>query len=840
MTTNTSTPTALIAQTETPGSRLPKRSVRLIWGSFVLALVLLIGVCVVLINQLSIGYANLASRILGNQTTLRVHYIASEARMVNQLLGQIALRYAAEGTKLDLPALVKQGVIDPNIFAKVQIVDARGELLLSSAEAPLGLNLSNSYAFSVHQAANNGRMLIEATAFGGGHPQDFAGFSHRLNKPDGQFDGVVLASFKANHVSQTFDEVQMRFDGISHLVGLDGEIRTSLLDQDHQLIKDYKEHPFPALISQGATHGSYESTLANDGIKRLFLYRQVPDTDFVVVTSVAARGWDGMLFSTRQLLLASVAVLLAALLILFLNFRGHAIRLNQALTQKDQLAEQLKSSEERLSLAVMSGRLGVWDWRLRDEQFRTNKLFTTLFRAWPQEIDFQSGVLQEQLHPQDAVQFIASLRRHMRGETSDFLNECRLRDPAGEWKWARVIGRVTERGADGGPLRLSGTVMDITEQRTLETRIKDHANQLDTIFSLSQDALVVFDQNRLVKLVNPAFKRLTKLEPDLVLGLNETQFTHTLNEVCAPGQYFCGLPALRTSTPLAANRARHTLVLAGPLAKVLLTTLTTSNSSSVSQILSLRDVSHESLIEKLKSEFLSTAAHEIRSPMASILGFAELMTQAELGASERSEYSGIILSQANRIKGLLDELLDLARIDAGGDQHFAFEPVDLRALVKTVVTEFIPPDGRPAPSVDVPSQFCRIDFDKAAQALLNVISNAYKYSGKNSSVKILYVPPAASNNLEMAGITVQDSGIGMSPAEQQRVFERFYRVNHKTTVAGSGLGMAIVKEIMLLHGGEVVINSAHGQGTAVTLMFPIDKAAPITPPPALLAQPELI
>lgn len=840
MSTHTPTRRLVATPAQPQASSLPERSVRLIWGSFVLALVSLVGVCVLLVSQLGVGYANVASRILGNQTTLRVHYMASEARMVDQLLRQIALRYAAEGTKLDLPALVQQGLIDPKIFAKVQIVDARGELLLSSTEAPLGLNLSNRHAFSAHEAADHGRMLIEASAFGGGHPQDFTGFSHRLNRPDGKFDGVVLASFKANHISQTFDEVQMRFDGISHLVGLDGEILSTLQAQDRQLIKDYKAHPFPALLSQGATHGSYESALTEDGINRIFIFHKIPEMDFVVVSSVAARGWDGLLFSTKQILLVSVVILLAALLILFLNFRGYAIRLNHALEQKDQLAEQLESSEERLSLAVTSGRLGIWDWRLRDEQFRTNELFTTLFRAWPQEIDFKSGVLREQLHPQDALKFIASLRRHMRGETSDFLSECRLRDPAGEWKWARVIGRVTERGPDGGPLRISGTVMDITEQRSLETRIKDHANQLDTIFSLSQDGLVVFDQNRLVKLVNPAFKRLTKLEPSLVLGLDETKFTHTLNEVCAPGQHFCGLPALRGSIAVAGTRAGHSLVLGGPTAKVLLATLTTSKSGSVSQILSLRDVSHETLVEKLKSEFLSTAAHEIRSPMSSILGFAELMTQAELGASERGEYSGIILSQANRIKGLLDELLDLARIDAGGDQSFAFEPVDLRELVKTVVTEFMPPSGRPAPSFNVPSQHCQIDFDKAAQALVNVISNAYKYSDKKSPVKILYVPPVASNNLQMAGITVQDSGIGMSLAEQQRVFERFYRVNQKTSVAGSGLGMAIVKEIMLLHGGEVIINSVYGQGTAVTLMFPIAKPAPVEVAPALLAGPELL
>jgi signal transduction histidine kinase len=838
MTSEAQTPIMATTELASTSAKLPKQTARLIWGSFGLALLMLLGVCIGLFHQLGVGYSDIAPRLLANQTALRVNYIASEARMMNQLLDQIALRFAYEGRNLDLKALVKQGVIDPQIVAKVQILDARGELLLSSLEAPLGINLSHTHAFRTHASANNGRMLIEASAFGGGHPQEFAGFSQRLNGPDGVFSGVVLASFSANHLSQAFVEMQIRFDGVSHLVGLDGEIRTALLGPDHRQIRDYKDHPFPALLRQGVTHGSYEKHPSEGGFNRDFVFRKVPDLDLVVVSSVAARGWDGLLSATKQVFYASAATLIAALLILFLNFRGHSIRLNHALAQKEQLANQLRTSEERLSLAVMSGRLGTWDWRLQDERFRTNELFNALFRPWPQKINFQSGVLQEQIHPEDSASFVRSLRLHMRGETPDFFSECRLRDPAGHWKWARVIGRVTERGPDGGPLRLSGTVMDITEQRTLQTRVKDRSNQLNTIFALSQDALVVFDQNRLVKLVNPAFKRLTQLEPGLVQGLDETQFTEKLNEVCAPGQHFCGLPALREPAQVAGTRTQKSLVLQGPVARVLMATLTTSNSGSVSQILSLRDVSHESLIEKLKSEFLSTAAHEIRSPMSSILGFAELMTDTEVDASARREYSNIILSQAHRIKGLLDELLDLARIDAGGGQHFTFAPVDLRELVTRVVAEFIPPDGRPAPTINVPPQLCRIDFDKAAQALLNVISNAYKYSDKTSPVNILYVPPTASNNQDMAGITVQDSGIGMSQAEQQRVFERFYRVNQKTAVAGSGLGMAIVKEIMMLHGGEVVIKSVYGQGTAVTLMFPLDRQLP--PPPALLAEPERI
>jgi signal transduction histidine kinase len=820
---------------ESLAPNLPLRSIRVIWGSFTLALLLVVAVCVGMVKQVGAGYSDIAPIILANATALRVNYIASEARMVNLLLGQIALRYASEGKKLDLKALVRQGVIDSEIFAKVQILDARGELLLSSIEAPLGMNLSHTMAFKTHASTNNGRMLIEAHAFDSVHPQDFAGFSQRLTDPNGIFAGVVLASFIPERLSQARNDAQIRFKLASHLVDFDGDILSVLLGEDLRAIHDYKNHPLPTLFSQGLTQGSYESPLGDDGINRVFVYQKVPGLDLVVVSSVAARGWDGLTFSTKQLFYASAAALFLAIFVLLVSFRSHTLRLNHALAQKRLLADQLKASEERSSLAIMSGRLGAWDWSLHDKMFRTNELFSALFRPWPHEIGLQSRILQEQVHPEDSAACLSALRQHMLGETSDFFSECRLRDAAGNWKWARIIGRVTERGPDSGPLRLSGIVMDINEQRLLQSKLEDHSDQLVTIFALSQDALVVFDHNRLVKFINPAFKQITQLDPMLLIGLDEAQFTHRLNKVCAPDKLFCGLPALREPTQIVGISAQKSLVLQGTVARVLLATLTISKSSSISQILSLRDVTHETLIDSLKSEFLSTAAHEIRTPMASILGFAELMTNADLDASDRREFSNIILSQAKRIKGLLDNLLDLARIDAGAEHHFVFEPVDLRELVKTVVAEYMPPDGRLAPIINLPSIYCRIDFDKAAQALLNVISNAYKYSGKTSEVYIGFVPQTVVNHQEMAGITVQDSGIGMRQSDQQRVFERFFRANQNTPVSGTGLGMAIVKEIMTLHDGEIVVKSVYGQGTAVTLLFPISKQMKLPIAPALAA-----
>lgn len=796
------------------------RSERIIWRSFTLALLLVVAVCFVAVKQIGKGYSDAAPGILGIQTTSRISHIASEVRMVNTLLRQIALLYTSEGSKLDLKAQMRQGVIDPHLFATVHILDARGKLLLTSTEAPLGIDLSSTNAFRSHAATNDGSMLIEASAFGQEEQQDFAGFSQRLTGPNGSFAGVVLTRFKAEHFSQARSGTQNRFNATAHLVDRNGEILATLVGQNPGAIHDYKNHPLLKQISQGATRGVYESPLGDDGINRIFVYEKIPDLDLAVVSSVAARGWDTLAISDKWKIYASAGTLFLAIFALVIIFKNHVRLFNKALAETDLIVDQLKSSKESLSMAIVCGTVSAWDWSLLDKKFRVNEFFNSTFRSWPDEVNFLEDALLEQCHPEDGAECQSALRKHMRGESSHFDCESRLRDIAGNWRWGRMMGRVTERGPNHEPLRLSGTLMDITEKHLLEDKLKENRDQLSTIFALSQDAMVVFDQQLQVKYINPAFERLTHMQLTPLIGLDETQFTAQLNEICAQDAHFCGFPALREPSQTAGATAKKSIVLQAPMARVLMTTLTTSRSRTVSQILVLRDVSNENLIEKLKSEFLSTAAHEIRSPMTSILGFAELLSNSELNSDNQREFGNIILRQAHRIKGLLDELLDLARIDAGGGKHFFIESVNLRELVNTVVAEFIPPDGRPAPTINVPSRHCQIDFDKASQALLNVISNAYKYSSKTSAVHIAYVSPEASNHQDMAGITVQDSGIGMTLPEQQKIYERFYRVNQNTTVAGSGLGMAIVKEIMTQHSGEVVIKSAHGQGTCVTLLFP--------------------
>jgi signal transduction histidine kinase len=246
-------------------------------------------------------------------------------------------------------------------------------------------------------------------------------------------------------------------------------------------------------------------------------------------------------------------------------------------------------------------------------------------------------------------------------------------------------------------------------------------------------------------------------------------------------------------------------------------TLRESQEQTVSQILSLRDISHETAVERMKSEFLSTAAHELRTPMSGIYGFAEVLLTEQLSEAERREFLEIIYRQSKLMAAILNELLDLARIEALQGKDFVFEDVPVQPMIDDVVRGLKLADSRARPVMSLPAQpvFLWADQKKAQMALLNVLSNAYKYSAPDKPVHI-----AVQTQPGEVILCVSDQGVGMRPDQAVRVGERFYRADSSGKVPGTGLGMSIVKEIMALHYGRMEIGSASGQGTTVRLIFP--------------------
>ena len=215
-------------------------------------------------------------------------------------------------------------------------------------------------------------------------------------------------------------------------------------------------------------------------------------------------------------------------------------------------------------------------------------------------------------------------------------------------------------------------------------------------------------------------------------------------------------------------------------------------------------------------EFITKAAHELRTPMTSIFGFAALLKNRGYDPQATREVVEIIHEQAGRLVHLSNELLDLSRIEARGAQAFVFEPQPLAPLLERAAAEQPAADGRRAqleiePGLPVP----RLDRVKIAQALANILSNAGKFSAPGTPITL-----AAFREGERVGIRVTDRGIGMSAEELGHLFERFWRAEQASEIPGSGLGLALAREIVQFHGGTIEVQSARGEGTAVTIWLP--------------------
>lgn len=350
--------------------------------------------------------------------------------------------------------------------------------------------------------------------------------------------------------------------------------------------------------------------------------------------------------------------------------------------------------------------------------------------------------------------------------------------------------------------------------------------QLSEIFALSPDGFVSFDAQRRVSVVSPAFLRMTGFAQNEVIGLDEAGFSARLAQRCIDPARFPGIAALRRPRKVGAGdtategqRQSQVIELSGPGKRILEVGLRESQARIVSQILYFRDITHESEVDRMKSEFLSHAAHELRTPMASIFGFTELLLQQEFDAAERRDFLGTIYRQAELMISIINELLDLARIEARRGKDFHLERLDLRSLLDEVVAGFRVPAGRSAPTRQMPDIPCgvRADSKKLTQAISNVLSNAYKYS-HDGAIDIALIRGETPDQI---GIRIEDHGIGLTAEQRERVCERFYRADASGKVPGTGLGMSIVKEIVELHGGTVQIDSEFGAGTTVTLWLPV-------------------
>ena len=234
-------------------------------------------------------------------------------------------------------------------------------------------------------------------------------------------------------------------------------------------------------------------------------------------------------------------------------------------------------------------------------------------------------------------------------------------------------------------------------------------------------------------------------------------------------------------------------------------------------VILLLDITQRSQAEQLRREFSANVSHELKTPLTSISGYAELMQSGMVRPEDMRPFAGKIYKEATRLMALVEDILQLSRLDEGTD--LAREPVALRRLAETVAGRLEPLAAEKQVQIKIEGEDAVLEGSGRVldEVLCNLMENAIKYNRPGGSVTV-----RVEQTDRRVVLTVSDTGIGIPQAHQSRVFERFYRVDksHSKATGGTGLGLSIVKHGVLLHHGELSLQSQEGKGTTVTIVLP--------------------
>ncbi len=380
-----------------------------------------------------------------------------------------------------------------------------------------------------------------------------------------------------------------------------------------------------------------------------------------------------------------------------------------------------------------------------------------------------------------------------------------------------------------------GVATDITDRIASEQVLQLRTERLNAVFDLSPDGFVVLDKRGEVSIVNPAFERMTGLLAADLVGYSLSAFEEQLMSRCQASevedQTVAGLMAGVGDAEVGSAATRELLHMHTPSIRTLVRRVRHGGQDNET-VMYFRDITHELEVDRMKSEFLAMAAHELRTPMVSIFGFTELLLKRQFSDERRNDMLSTIHRQASVLINLVNELLDLARIESRRGKDFKRERTQLQELIEAALQGLLVHNDARKVACTLPQApiWADVDRQKLSLALTNVLSNAYKYSPQGGEIALDMVWRDRNERAE-CGIRVTDQGLGMTPEQRDKVFDRFFRADTSGNIPGTGLGMTIVKEIIELHGGQVSVISELGVGTTVILWVPSMAEGVVQPSP---------
>lgn len=365
-----------------------------------------------------------------------------------------------------------------------------------------------------------------------------------------------------------------------------------------------------------------------------------------------------------------------------------------------------------------------------------------------------------------------------------------------------------------GILKMGSQLESAKQAREIAAaELNKRTEQLQIVFDVSPSGYILVNHQHEILLVNKVVGALTGLSLVELLEMPEQKFWERLsNQAKEPISEFENAHELQH---IELVRPRHVSLLCG------VRDIYLPNGDLLGKLYFLHDITKEEEANRIKSEFLMSATHELRTPLATIHGYAELLNGGMIPTEMQPEIIEMIYAQSSWLINMINELLDLSRIEERAGADFVIEAHKLSDLVQETITDFVIPEGREAVIYTPFESELRLNVDKIKfkQALNNIIDNAYKYSPNGGNVWINVNYDAAQHFVE---IEVRDVGLGLSEDDISHVFDRFFRVDKTGNVAGVGLGLSLSKEIFNLFNSDIYIQSVPNEGSSVIVRFKLD------------------
>lgn len=529
--------------------------------------------------------------------------------------------------------------------------------------------------------------------------------------------------------------------------------------------------------------------------------------------------------------------------------------------EADESGERLRL---RIGAALGRGRCALWDWDLaRGRLYWSHSMYEILGYA-PEDRYMSFGELQKMIYPADAdLQGMAEALASNEMQTLEC--EFRIRNVRGEWIWIRVRGEAVESGPAEGR-RLIGIAIDITEQKSLAEHTERHDARLrDAIESLSE-AFVLWDADNRLVMCNSKFRMLHGLcneaatagrtysnvmaagsppliQTQIALGERPGASARSYEARLVDGRWLQvnerrtrdgGYVSIGTDISQLKQHEEQLLESERRLTATVVD-LRKSRQALERQARELAELAEKYLEEKAnaesanlaKSEFLANMSHELRTPLNAIIGFSEMMQGqvfGPLGSERYADYCGHIKESGDYLLGVISDVLDMSRLDAG-QVALEAQMFDLGQSVLVAGRRVAHPASEKSISVDTRAEDAsHFVGDRSAieKSLSIVLRNAVKFTGGGGriSVRLRRSPSGYS-------IFVADTGQGMSReaiSHIGRPFEQFH-AQVDNGMKGSGLGLAIANSLIALHAGKLRIRSQIGRGTIVQIVLPARQAA---------------